>query len=92
MLIKVVAQAVSTTALSNTKGNDSFECRLLSVGRSHKKWCYLSQNGVRSGIGGSGGRGDEKSTRRAVQTPKCIRARPSPLLSASPSPTEAEVF
>eukprot|EP00965_Chrysotila_dentata_P100582 3324011-Pleurochrysis_carterae.AAC.1 len=51
---------------------------------------YLSQNDVRSGIGGSGGKGDGESTRRTVQTPKCIRTRPSPVLSASPSPTAPE--
>eukprot|EP00965_Chrysotila_dentata_P127586 4219276-Pleurochrysis_carterae.AAC.1 len=50
----------------------------------------LARNGVPSGIRGSGGKGDEKPTRRAAQKPECIRARPSPLLSASPSPTEAE--
>eukprot|EP00965_Chrysotila_dentata_P151957 5020995-Pleurochrysis_carterae.AAC.1 len=53
----------------------------------------LSKNakkGVRSGIGGSGGEGGGKSTRRTVQTPKCICAQSSALLSASPSLTDAE--
>eukprot|EP00965_Chrysotila_dentata_P005317 174794-Pleurochrysis_carterae.AAC.2 len=53
---------------------------------------YLSQNGVRSGIGGIWEKGDANPARRTAQTPKCIRARPSPLLSTSLNPTEAEVF
>eukprot|EP00965_Chrysotila_dentata_P215400 6188757-Pleurochrysis_carterae.AAC.1 len=56
------------------------------------KMYYLSQNRVRSRIGCLGGKGNGESTRRAVQTPKCIRARPSSLLSFSPIPTEAEVY
>eukprot|EP00965_Chrysotila_dentata_P065098 2157870-Pleurochrysis_carterae.AAC.1 len=53
---------------------------------------YLSQNGVRSGIGGLCWKSDENPARRATQTPECICARPSPLLSAFLNPTEAKVF
>eukprot|EP00965_Chrysotila_dentata_P196948 6177907-Pleurochrysis_carterae.AAC.1 len=47
---------------------------------------YLPKNDVRSGIGSSGEKGDGRSARRAVQ--KCVRVRPSPLLSAFPNVKE----
>eukprot|EP00965_Chrysotila_dentata_P186422 6155886-Pleurochrysis_carterae.AAC.1 len=76
---------------SSTKRYDGVGYHLLSARKLHTNGLILAKNGVQSGIGGSRQRGDENSIRRAVQTPKCIRARPSPLLSASPSPTEAEI-
>eukprot|EP00965_Chrysotila_dentata_P193796 6175969-Pleurochrysis_carterae.AAC.1 len=46
-----------------------------------------AKRGLQSGIGGLRLKGDENFAPRAAQTPKCISLRSSPLLPASPSPT-----
>eukprot|EP00965_Chrysotila_dentata_P076659 2530867-Pleurochrysis_carterae.AAC.1 len=53
---------------------------------------FRTKNGVRSGIGGTRQKGDEDCARHAAQTPKCIRLRPSPLLSAVLILIEAEIL
>eukprot|EP00965_Chrysotila_dentata_P017394 578002-Pleurochrysis_carterae.AAC.1 len=50
----------------------------------------IAVSGV-SGIGGTRQQGDENSARRAAQTPKCIRLRPSLLLSAFLILIDAEI-
>eukprot|EP00965_Chrysotila_dentata_P215912 6189066-Pleurochrysis_carterae.AAC.3 len=75
---------------SSTKRYDGSEYRLQSARKWYAYCVILATNGVRSGIRGSDEKSDGKSARRAVQIPKCVRMRPSPLLSACPSPTELE--
>eukprot|EP00965_Chrysotila_dentata_P129217 4271502-Pleurochrysis_carterae.AAC.1 len=73
------------------KHYDGSKYRLLSARKWWANAVILAKTGVRSGIGGLWGKGNENPARHAAQTPKCIRARHNPLLSATSSPTKAEV-